>query len=72
MKPPDSRQIRPRLALHLSIALLVKFAVLALLWYQLVLPYRVEVDARAMAQQLTRASQQSNLKEQAHDRPVSR
>ena len=68
MKPPDDRQGRPRLALHLGIVLALKFALLALLWYLLVMPYRVEIDAPAMGERLTQATQQSNLKEQAYDR----
>jgi len=68
MKPPDDSQERPRLALHLSIALLVKFALLALLWFVLVVPYRVEVDASAMEQRLAPVSPQSRFKEQTDDR----
>lgn len=68
MKPPDNRQGRPRLALHLGIVLLLKFALLALLWYLLVMPFRVEIDAPAMGERLTQASPQSNPKEQAYDR----
>jgi hypothetical protein len=68
MKPPDNRHIRPRLALHLGIVLLVKFVLLALLWYLLVMPYRVKIDAPAMGERLTQAAPQSNPKEQAYDR----
>jgi hypothetical protein len=68
MKPPEIRQERPRLALHLGIVLLLKFALLALLWYLLVMPYRVEIDAPAMEQRLTQTTPPSNLKEQAYDR----
>ncbi|MFI4980905.1 MAG: cytochrome oxidase putative small subunit CydP [Nevskiales bacterium] len=68
MKLPENRQGRPRLALHLGIVLGLKFALLALLWYLLVMPYRVEVDAPAMGERLTQATPQSNLKEQPHDR----
>lgn len=68
MKPPDDKPGRPKLALHLGIVLLLKFALLALLWYLLVMPYRVEVDAPAMEQRLTQATAQSKLKEQAYDR----
>lgn len=68
MKPPDTRQIRPRLALHLGIVLLLKFALLALLWYLLVMPYRVQIDAPAMERRLTQATPQSHPKEQTYDR----
>jgi len=68
MEPPEHLQGRPRLALHLSIVLLLKFALLALLWYLLVMPYRVEIDAPAMGERLTQARPQSNSKEQAYDR----
>ena len=68
MKPPEDSQGRPKLALHLGIVLALKFALLALLWYLLVLPYRVEIDAPAMGERLTQAAPQSNLKEQAYDR----
>ena len=68
MKPPENGQERPKLALHLGIMLLLKFALLALLWYLLVMPYRVEIDAPAMGERLTRAAPQSNLKEQTYDR----
>ena len=68
MKPPDNRQGQPRLALHLGIVLVLKFVLLALLWYLLVMPYRVEIDAPAMGERLTQATPQSNLKEQAYDR----
>jgi len=68
MKPPANRQGRPRLTLHLGIVLLLKFALLALLWYLLVMPYRVEIDAPAMEQPLAPASPQFNPKEQAYDR----
>jgi len=68
MEPPEDKQGRPRLALHLSIVLLLKFVLLALLWYLLVMPYRVDIDAPSMGERLTQASPQSNLKEQAYDR----
>jgi hypothetical protein len=68
MKLPENRQGRPRLALHLGIVLALKFALLALLWFLLVMPYRVEVDAPAMGERLTQATPHSNLKEQPHDR----
>jgi hypothetical protein len=68
MKPPDSRQIRPRLAWHLGIVLLLKFALLALLWYLLVMPYRVQIDVPAMERRLTQATPQSHPKEQTYDR----
>jgi hypothetical protein len=68
MKRSENRQGRPKLGLHLGIVLLLKFALLALLWYLLVKPYLVQVDAPAMAQQLTHASSQFPLKEQAYDR----
>jgi len=72
MKPRCNRQGRPRLVLHLGIVLLLKFAVLAVLWHQFVVPYRVEVDARAMEQRLTRALPQANPKEHALDRSHTR
>jgi hypothetical protein len=68
MKPPENKQGPPRLALHLGIVLLLKFALLALLWYLLVMPFRVDIDAPAMEQRLAPASPQSNPKEQAYDR----
>jgi len=68
MRPPEGRQERPSLALHLGVVLALKFALLALLWYLLVMPYRVEVDAPAMGARLTQAAPPSNLKEQAYDR----
>lgn len=68
MKPPENKQGPPRLALHLGIVLLLKFALLALLWYLLVMPFRVYVDARAMGERLTQATQQSSPKEQSYDR----
>ena len=54
--------------MHLSIVLAIKFALLALLWFLLVMPNRVEVDAPAMGDRLTQATPHSNLKEQAYDR----
>jgi len=72
MKPPENRQGRPSLALHLGIVLLLKFALLALLWYLLVMPFRVEINAPAMAERLAQSTQQSNLKEQSHDRSERR
>lgn len=68
MKPSENTQDRPRLALHLSIVLALKFALLALLWYLLVMPLRVEIDAPAMGERLTQATPQSNPKEQTYDR----
>jgi len=68
MKPPENRQGRPSLALHLGIVLVLKFALLALLWYLLVMPFRVEIDGPAMGARLTQATQQPNPKEQAYDR----
>ncbi len=70
MKPPGETQPKSRLALHLGIMLILKLAVLALLWVYLVAPYRMEVDAPAMGQRLIQPSQQSAIKErnQAHDR----
>ena len=72
MKPSDNIQGRPKLALHLGVVLLLKFALLALLWYLLVMPYRVEINAPAMGERLTQATQRSNLKEQSHDRSERR
>lgn len=68
MEPPEPKPKQPSLALHLGIVLLLKFALLALLWYLLVMPYRVEIDAPAMGQRLTQTTPPSNLKEQAYDR----
>lgn len=70
MEPPENQQGRPSLALHLGVVLALKFALLALLWYLLIMPYRVEIDAPAMGERLTQTASQSNLKvkEQAHDR----
>ena len=53
MEPPEPKPKQPSLALHLGIVLLLKFALLALLWYLLVMPYRVEIDAPAMGQRRT-------------------
>ncbi len=61
MNQPEKRQERPRLALHLGIALTIKFAVLALLWYVLVMPNVVEIDAQSMGQRLTNAVPQSKV-----------
>ena len=72
MKPSENKQGRPKLALHVGVVLLFKFALLALLWYLLVMPYRVKIDAPAMAERLTQATQQSNPKEQAYDRSERR
>jgi hypothetical protein len=58
MKPPEDRRGRPKLLAHLGIVLLIKFALLALLWCLVVMPYRVEVDSRAMEQRLTQVSPQ--------------
>jgi len=68
MEPPKDKQERPRLALHLGVVLALKFALLALLWYLLVMPYRVEIDAPAMGERLTQVPPTSNPKEQAYDR----
>ena len=74
METPKNRQGRPSLALHLGVVLALKFALLALLWYLLVMPYRVEIDAPAMSERLTQAAPQSNLKvkEQTYDRSERR
>ncbi len=61
MKPPEDRQARSRLALHLGVLLLLKFAVLVLLWFYLVAPYRIDVDAPAMEQRLMHTSPQSTI-----------
>jgi len=72
MKPSQNSWAGPRLLVHLGVILLLKFAVLGLLWHLLVQPFRVEVDTSAMAQRLTQAAQPSNPKEQTYDRPHSR
>jgi hypothetical protein len=72
MKPSENKQERPKLALHIGVVLLLKFALLALLWYLLIMPYRVKIDAPAMAERLVQRAHQSNLKEQTYDRSERR
>ena len=67
MKPAEIHQGRPRLGLHLGVVLALKFALLALLWYLLVMPYRVEVDAPAMGERLAQTAAQSNTAHPSHD-----
>ena len=62
------RTRKPSLALHLGCVLAVKFALLALLWYWLVMPNRVEVDAPAMGERLAQTKAHLYPKEQAYDR----
>ena len=68
MKPPENQQGRPKLALHLGVVLALKFALLALLWYLLVMPYRMEVDAPAMGERLAHTAPQLKLKEPSYAR----
>ena len=68
MNSPHTRQEQPKLALHLGIVLLLKIAALALLWYLLVMPDRIEIDAPAMGERLTQPTSQSDPKEQTYDR----
>jgi hypothetical protein len=55
-------QEQPRLGLHITVVLLLKFVLLALLWYLLVMPYLVHVDTPAMGERLTHVPPQPNVK----------
>lgn len=61
--------VRPNLARHLVIVLLIKIVLLTALWHVFIKPYRIKVDEDAMGSRIAGAVSGSQLsQEKTHDR----